>query len=338
MANYSPQQRNESPGGPSHWQQSVNHLQTAEGSIQYTRNQNDATNGTNGTSNGTSFQRQEQPGTVITRMGQYTTPWNYSSADQIRIPATPESVAYSTQQQYSQGNEEGQRLANPPRIWNAVKEEPEDLTGRQTENNKPHLQRSVDTQTNTGESGSDSDSDLCIDEQQRAPGPRKRKNIVPASIMNGVTPAELQKRPGLIPLTSNLAGPVQVMTAKDGAKLYSCPECNLFYADHLAFEIHLQAHGVSLGKRHVCKECGTSFRRREHLDAHMTAHSQDRPFSCETCGRAFKRNEHLTRHRVLHSGDKQHVCADCGKSFFRKDHLMKHAQTHMVRKLTSGEG
>lgn len=100
----------------------------------------------------------------------------------------------------------------------------------------------------------------------------------------------------------------------------------------------LPAHGVSLGKRHVCKECGTSFRRREHLDAHMTAHSQDRPFACETCGRAFKRNEHLTRHRVLHSGDKQHVCADCGKSFFRKDHLMKHSQTHIMRKLASGEG
>lgn len=152
------------------------------------------------------------------------------------------------------------------RIWNVVKDEPEDLTGRQTEDDKAALQRSADAQTNTGDdSGSDSDSDLCIDEQvimcrllllyfasaaavllitalllQRAPGPRKRRNTVPASVMNGVTPAELQKRPGLIPLTSNLAGPVQVMTAKDGAKLYSCPECNLFYADHLAFEIHLQ--------------------------------------------------------------------------------------------------
>lgn len=73
MANYSPQQRTESPGGPSHWQQqqsqqqSVNHLQTSESSIQYTRNQNDSgSSNTNGTTNGTSFQRQEQPGTVIT--------------------------------------------------------------------------------------------------------------------------------------------------------------------------------------------------------------------------------------------------------------------------------
>lgn len=333
MANYSPQHRNESPGATGHWQQSVNHLQSAEGSIQYARSQNDASNNTNGTSNGTSFQRQEQPGSVITRMTPYTTPWNYS-AEHIRIPAAPvpapgpEPIGYTNQQAYPPGQ------AAPARIWNAVKDEPEDLTGRHTGNDKQN-----DAQTNTNDSDSDNDSDLCIDEQQRAGTlPRKRKGGISASVMNGVTPAELQKRPGLIPLTSNLAGPVQVMTAKDGAKLYSCPECNLFYADHLAFEIHLQAHGVSLGKRHVCKECGTSFRRREHLDAHMTAHSQDRPFSCETCGRAFKRNEHLTRHRVLHSGDKQHVCADCGKSFFRKDHLMKHSQTHMLRKMNSGEG
>ncbi|KAJ1524575.1 hypothetical protein ONE63_011061 [Megalurothrips usitatus] len=342
MANYSPQpqsqpqqqQRNESPGGPGqgqgHWQQSVNHLQTAEGSIQYARN----------ASNGSNFQRQEQSGSVITRMAPYGTNWNYS-AEHIRIPSAPEAVQYA-QQTYPSNGQDGQRLAPASRIWNAVKDEPEDLTGRQNGNNKSHqsgIQRNVNTPSNTGDSD-DSDSDLCIDDQRATAGsgPRKRKNGVPAIMMNAATPAELQKRSGLIPLTSNLAGPVQVMTAKDGAKLYSCPECNLFYADHLAFEIHLQAHGVSLGKRHVCKECGTSFRRREHLDAHMTAHSQDRPFACETCGRAFKRNEHLTRHRVLHSGDKQHVCADCGKSFFRKDHLMKHSQTHMMRKLTSGEG
>lgn len=342
MANYSPQHRNESPGGQGHWQQSVNHLQPSEGAIQYSRNQNDSSsNNTNGASNGASFQRQEQPGSVITRMAPYGTPWSYS-ADHIRIPAAPEPVSYSTQPGYPSDEQEGQRIAQP-RIWNVVKDEPEDLTGRHSES-KTHqdaLQRSSDAQTTTGESGSDSDSDLCIDEQQRAAsavGPRKRKTIVPSNVLNDVTPAELQKRPGLIPLTSNLAGPVQVMTAKDGAKLYSCPECNLFYADHLAFEIHLQAHGVSLGKRHICKECGTSFRRREHLDAHMTAHSQDRPFSCETCGRAFKRNEHLTRHRVLHSGDKQHICSDCGKSFFRKDHLMKHSQTHIMRKIANGEG
>lgn len=67
MANYSPQHRNESPGGPGHWQQTVNHLQPSEGPLQYTRSQNDTpSNNTNGSSNGTSFQRQEQPGSVIT--------------------------------------------------------------------------------------------------------------------------------------------------------------------------------------------------------------------------------------------------------------------------------
>ena len=63
MANYSPQHGSDSPG---HWQSPVNHLQTAEGAIQYSRNQNDPPgNNTNGTSNGTSFPRQEQPGTVL---------------------------------------------------------------------------------------------------------------------------------------------------------------------------------------------------------------------------------------------------------------------------------
>lgn len=123
-------------------------------------------------------------------MAPYGTPWNYS-AEHIRIPAAPEPVSYTTQPGYPSDEQgkyclllfimedlvttliysklclvDGQRIAQP-RIWNVVKDEPEDLTGRHREN-KAHqdsLQRNSDAQTTTGESGSDSDSDLCIDEQ-----------------------------------------------------------------------------------------------------------------------------------------------------------------------------
>jgi len=78
-------------------------------------------------------------------------------------------------------------------------------------------------------------------------GAQKRKQKTPllVTVNNQIggmpTPPLPEKRiPLPLPLPQNLPGPVRVLTAKDGAKMYSCPECNLFYADQLAFEVHLQ--------------------------------------------------------------------------------------------------
>ena len=107
--------------------------------------------------------------------------------------------------------------------------------------------------------------------------------------------------------------------------MYSCPECAYRFTDRDSLQEHLDDHRQ---RPHICDICGTSLKRKEHLDRHKQGHNKDRPYQCTMCCKAFKRNEHLARHMVTHSGRKNQICTECGKAFYRKDHLKKHLQSH----------
>ncbi|KDN39013.1 hypothetical protein K437DRAFT_239758 [Tilletiaria anomala UBC 951] len=101
--------------------------------------------------------------------------------------------------------------------------------------------------------------------------------------------------------------------------------------------------------------CGKEFKAKAKLEAHLTSHSDIRPFSClhSSCGAAFKRKEHLQTHELrVHSAassakiqgtalsnQRKFICThhislgsddvQCGKSFWTNSHLQRHiAQIH----------
>ena len=110
-----------------------------------------------------------------------------------------------------------------------------------------------------------------------------------------------------------------------GEHSYVCVDCKLRFQDQKSFQDHLEDHKQ---KFYTCDICGTSLKRKEHLDRHKQEHNEDRHYKCTICSKAFKRNEHLARHMIINSGKKNQICTECGKGFYRKDHLKKHLQSH----------
>jgi len=91
--------------------------------------------------------------------------------------------------------------------------------------------------------------------------------------------------------------------------------------------------------RHLCHfaNCGKTFTKKQHLQAHIRKHLGTRPFSCpqQNCNATFTRYEELTRHYWLHSGEPRFQCQWCDKKFNRIDHYKGHAR-HCVNKTTGG--
>ena len=56
-------------------------------------------------------------------------------------------------------------------------------------------------------------------------------------------------------------------------------------------------------RRHVCGECGKSFRRKDHLQDHSTTHLTHRPYSCDLCDYACNRKDRLQAHLLSHTGE-----------------------------------
>ncbi|PGH10833.1 hypothetical protein AJ80_07384 [Polytolypa hystricis UAMH7299] len=51
------------------------------------------------------------------------------------------------------------------------------------------------------------------------------------------------------------------------------------------------------------------------------------PFQCSVCFKSYKRREHLQRHVSSHSSERPHRCAACGGAFQRADVLKRHVRT-----------
>ena len=58
------------------------------------------------------------------------------------------------------------------------------------------------------------------------------------------------------------------------------------------------SNGSNRGKKksHQCHICGKVFQRSRDLEAHLRAHTGDKPFCCEKCGKGFKLKHHLKSH------------------------------------------
>ena len=80
--------------------------------------------------------------------------------------------------------------------------------------------------------------------------------------------------------------------------------------------------------RHLCHfaNCGKTFTKSCHLEAHLRNHMGAKPYQCPEpgCGVRFVRADDLRRHSFKHNNNCRFMCKECGKRFYRKDHFNVH--------------
>lgn len=66
-----------------------------------------------------------------------------------------------------------------------------------------------------------------------------------------------------------------------------------------------------------------------NLKAHMTTHSNKKPFTCDICGSSFTQSYSLVKHNRIHTGDRPYKCDVCEMKFYSSDHQKRHMRTHV---------
>lgn len=80
---------------------------------------------------------------------------------------------------------------------------------------------------------------------------------------------------------------------------YICTLCNRGFKLPSSLSSHMKSHNEE--RKHVCKDCGNTFKRAEHLRIHVNGvHLKQKPYPCHLCHKSFAqsgdRNIHMRRH------------------------------------------
>lgn len=95
---------------------------------------------------------------------------------------------------------------------------------------------------------------------------------------------------------------------------------------------------VATERQFTCPECGFSFTRKSHLQAHLVnQHSLDpdavlTDFPCQVCGKKnftdVALQAHLNRKHLVRVRERKNACEECGRRFLKKSDLENHMTTH----------
>lgn len=92
---------------------------------------------------------------------------------------------------------------------------------------------------------------------------------------------------------------------------------------------HSPTHDVK-ASRHVCSDCGRSYKAAETLNRHRKNHSDTTRYNCDICDSSFKRKDLLDRHSNIHASGRlsfsrsrsQRACDRCSRLKTRCDNLV----------------
>lgn len=108
---------------------------------------------------------------------------------------------------------------------------------------------------------------------------------------------------------------------------YCCSMCNKGFKLPSSLSSHMKIHNEE--RKHVCSQCGNSFKRAEHLRIHVNGvHLKKKPYTCEYCPKTFAQSGDRNIHRLRHTHEKNHQCTYCKKMFRLPKALRAHSRIH----------
>lgn len=111
-------------------------------------------------------------------------------------------------------------------------------------------------------------------------------------------------------------------------KRHLCQECGKSYKYASGLTEHRrQEHGFQTGSRYTCGVCDKAFMNITEFHSHYIGHQGIKPHRCKKCNKYFQSKRNLTRHNCK-TKPRLLVCSKCGKSFACARLLSQHMHTH----------
>ncbi|KAK0048850.1 zinc finger protein 841 [Biomphalaria pfeifferi] len=105
----------------------------------------------------------------------------------------------------------------------------------------------------------------------------------------------------------------------------SCSNCNFTGKLHSDLQRHMLEHKKN---EIACEHCGLKCASEDTLIAHMSLHSDNKPFECLVCGSTFQRVSSLRQHMLLHTNYRDRSCHVCEIICETQEQLQLHMKTH----------
>lgn len=128
------------------------------------------------------------------------------------------------------------------------------------------------------------------------------------------------------------------------SKSISCHLCQHEFGSRQSLYVHFKEQHSEHGRPFKCDFCQATFKRKSHLDDHVSSHTGETRYTCKYCEAKFTRAKQLMRHRrSCHKeyplkteppniqsslSEGQFKCKYCPKSFKHRPSLNFHVKTH----------
>lgn len=128
------------------------------------------------------------------------------------------------------------------------------------------------------------------------------------------------------------------------AESTTCHLCKHEFSSRQSLNAHHKEQHSERGRPHKCNMCEATFKRKSHLEDHVSSHTGEIRFTCKDCGMGYANAKSLTRHRrTFHqelpakrkpanrqpiSTDGDYKCSYCPKTFKHRPSLNFHIKTH----------
>lgn len=131
--------------------------------------------------------------------------------------------------------------------------------------------------------------------------------------------------------------------AEPAAKNFTCHICKTEFGSQQAMFAHFKEQHSDRGRPHKCTLCPAAFKRKGHLEDHVSSHLGEMRYVCKDCGAKYAKSKSLLRHRKLYHQsslkktvrhpmsspeNSRFICLYCPKAFKHRPSLNFHVKSH----------